>query len=69
MLVSWNVRGLNKAGKHKEISSHLLSLRANINIMLETRVKKEKAKVIRGKLNLPGCYIDNYITTQMEESG
>ncbi|CAK8579658.1 unnamed protein product [Lathyrus sativus] len=60
MLISWNVRGLNRAGKYKEISSHLLSLKADINILLETRVKKENAKNIRDKLKLPGQYLDNY---------
>lgn len=60
MLVSWNVRGLNKAGKLREISSHLLKLQPTIVVLIETRVKQEKAQKIRDKLCLKGRYLDNY---------
>lgn len=60
MLVSWNIRGLNKVGKYKDINSHLLSLNANVNVLLKTRVKRDNAKVIWDKLKLPVSYLDNY---------
>lgn len=46
MLASWNVRGLNKVGKLREISSRLVELQPEIMILLETRVKQNKAKKI-----------------------
>ncbi|XP_058768036.1 uncharacterized protein LOC131641747 [Vicia villosa] len=60
MLVSWNIRGLNKAGKIREISSHRLNFHTDIVILIETRVKKDKANAIRDKLQLKGIYMDNY---------
>lgn len=61
MLASWNVRGLNKVGKLREISSRLLELQLEIMILLETRVKQNKAEKIRDKLRLHGNYMDNYV--------
>src|SRR4051812_37264532 len=60
MLVSWNVRGLNKSGKLKEISSRLNLLKPDIVILIETRVMRDKAKNIRDKLHVHDCYVDNY---------
>lgn len=60
MIVSWNVRGLNKAGKLREISSRLLELQPEIAILIETRVKENKAAKVREKLRLNGNYLDNY---------
>jgi hypothetical protein len=60
MLSSWNVRGLNKSGKVKEISSRLKTTKPDIMILIETRVKVGNAKNIRDKLNLYDRYIDNY---------
>ena len=60
MMVAWNVRGLNKSGKIKEVSSRLHDLHPAIVILIETRVKSNKAPVIRGKLGFRGEYIDNY---------
>src|ERR1051325_2881383 len=60
MLVAWNVRGLNKSGKLKEISSRLLELRPMMTILIETRVKQENAVSIRQKLKLQGQFVDNY---------
>ena len=52
--MSWNIRGLNKAGKLREISSHLLNLQPSIVVLIETRVKEANAHKIRGKLGLKG---------------
>ncbi|XP_058756104.1 uncharacterized protein LOC131629335 [Vicia villosa] len=60
MIVSWNVRGLNKSGKLREIRSCLLELFPEICILIETRVKSNKADSIRNKLNLSGKVADNY---------
>ncbi|CAK8560469.1 unnamed protein product [Lathyrus sativus] len=60
MIVSWNIRGLNKVGKLREISSRLLELKPAIVILVETRVKKSKENVIRNKLHLTDNFIDNY---------
>lgn len=60
MIVSWNVRGLNKVGKLKEISSRLLQLQPHICILIETRVKENKASKIRESLNMRMIYLDNY---------
>ncbi|XP_058784732.1 uncharacterized protein LOC131659577 [Vicia villosa] len=46
--------------KLKVISSRLLELSADINILIETRVKASQAASVRNKLNLGGKYVDNY---------
>ncbi|XP_058768747.1 uncharacterized protein LOC131642529 [Vicia villosa] len=60
MITSWNVRGLNKAGKFREISSRLHNLNPAIMILIETRVKEKNADMIRNKMKLKGSYLDNY---------
>ncbi|KAH1253521.1 hypothetical protein GmHk_04G010152 [Glycine max] len=52
--------GALNAGKLREISSHLLKLQPTIVVLIETRVKQEKAQKIRDKLCLKGRYLDNY---------
>ncbi|XP_058784538.1 uncharacterized protein LOC131659349 [Vicia villosa] len=53
-------------GKIKEISSRLKSIKPNILILIETRVKATKASKIRDRLNLYDNYLDNY---QNHENG
>lgn len=60
MIISWNLRGLNKMGNLRETSSRLHNLHPKISILLETRVKCDKAKKVRDYLNLRGKYLDNY---------
>lgn len=60
MMISWNIRGLNKVGKTIEISSRLKSLNPTTIVLLETRVRKNKALTVRNKLNLNMKYLDNY---------
>lgn len=38
-IISWNVRGLNELGRNKEINSLLPSLKPDIIILIDTRVK------------------------------
>ncbi|XP_058756821.1 uncharacterized protein LOC131630043 [Vicia villosa] len=60
MLISWNIRGLNKAGKQREICSHLNDLRPDICILIETRVKIQKANKVRENMRLYDSFLDNY---------
>src|SRR4051812_36138791 len=60
MIISWNVRGFNKIGKLREVNSRLRKLHPMISILLETRVKENKAKDIRQHLQIGGMYVDNY---------
>jgi hypothetical protein len=60
MIVAWNIRGLNKAGKVREVGSRLLSLKPTLVVLIETRVKHNKHDNIRNKLRLKGSYLDNY---------
>ncbi|CAK8537830.1 unnamed protein product [Lathyrus sativus] len=60
MLVSWNIGGLNKVGKIREIRSRLQELKLAIIILIETRVKEAKDKVVREKLMIYDKHIDNY---------
>jgi hypothetical protein len=52
MLVACNIRGLNKAGKAREIGSRLLQLKPALVVLIETRVKSTKAANIRTKMRL-----------------
>lgn len=60
MIISWNTWGLNKVGKTIEIGSWLRCLGPTISILLETRVKHNKAESVRKKLDLKYQYLDNY---------
>lgn len=60
MIVSWNIRGLNKLAKLREISSRLYSLQTDIAILIETHVKKANADVCRKRLGNKWKFIDNY---------
>ena len=50
MMVSWNVRGINKVARNKEVSSYLHSFNVPIVALLETRVKMHNAKKVRNKI-------------------
>ena len=54
MMVAWNVRGLNKSGKIKEINSRLHDLHPAIAILIETRVKSKKVPGVGVKLGIRG---------------
>ncbi|XP_058776967.1 uncharacterized protein LOC131651319 [Vicia villosa] len=60
MIIAWNVRGFNNAGKLREVSSRLRTMRPMITILLETRVKENKANDIKQNLHLGGMFVDNY---------
>lgn len=60
MIISWNVRGLNKIGKIKKVNSHHLDLKLDIIVLIKTRVKNAKPNKIRDKLKLRAMYLDNY---------
>lgn len=52
--------GLNKAGNTREISSRLRNLNPAIIVLIETRVKKNKAHMIRERMKLIVNFMDNY---------
>lgn len=60
MIVSWNIRGLNKRAKLREISSRLYSLQLDVAILLETHVKQDNTGNCRKRLGNNWSYIDNY---------
>lgn len=60
MIISWNVRGLNKARKCREIATHLKNLHLDIGILIETRVKENKKDGVRINLGGNWSFIDNY---------
>ena len=60
MMVSWNVRGINKVARNKEVSSFLHSFNVPIVALLETRVKMHNAKKVRNKIGGSWNYMDNY---------
>src|SRR4051812_9779869 len=66
MIISWNVRGLNKAGKCREIATRLKKLSPAIGILIETRVKYNKKDGVRNKLGGNWDFLDNY---QAHENG
>ncbi|CAK8542003.1 unnamed protein product [Lathyrus sativus] len=69
MIMSWNIMGLNKVGKLRDISSHLLELKPAIVILIEARVKKSKAKVIREKLHMNNNFWKTIKIMRMVEFG
>lgn len=50
MIVTWNVMGMNKEARHREIYSSLLDFKVPIITLLETRIKETNADRIRNKL-------------------
>lgn len=59
-ILIWNVRGCNKLFKQKEVKLFLQRNKVDIAILLETRVKKDKAPRIMGKMCRGWEYINNY---------
>lgn len=60
MLTSYNVGGINKVDKLREIFSRLNDLQPEISILLETRVKQPKAITISDKMKHYDSFVDNY---------
>lgn len=60
MIVSWNIRALNNVGKCREIDTRLKNLNLVIIILFETRVKMNKAALIRDEVGHKWSYFDNY---------
>lgn len=56
MIVSWNVRDLNKISRHLiEIAAHLKKLQVSCVALQETRVKRDNAEKIRKKFGSRWC--------------
>lgn len=60
MIVTWNVRGLNKIARHNEIGAHLGNMKVSCVAMLETRVKENNANKVRRVFGVNWNWIDNY---------
>lgn len=60
MIISWNVRELNKGARNREVSSHLSKIHPYIDILVETRVKERHKENIRKVIGNNWIYIDNY---------
>ncbi|XP_058727038.1 uncharacterized protein LOC131598458 [Vicia villosa] len=60
MISTWNVRGINKEAKHREVCSYFSTFHVPIIALLETRVKEINASRIRNKFGNNWAYIDNY---------
>ena len=60
MIVSWNIRGLNKRARSREIGARLSRLQPRIAILVETRVKEKNAGKCRKVLGQQWQVIDNY---------
>lgn len=60
MIISWNVRGINNAGKCHEVSSRLNQMKPVIAVLIETRVKIHNAVKVRNKIGHHWQVIDNY---------
>lgn len=60
MIATWNLRGMNKDTRQREIGSYLLIFDVPIVPLLETRVKKINANRIRKVFGTTWKIIDNY---------
>lgn len=61
MIVLWNVQGINKSGKCREVSSRLIYLHPDLAVLIETRVKSNKVDAIRNKFWAGWKFCDNYL--------
>lgn len=60
MLISWNIRELNKGGKIREVRAHLSDIKPDIFVLIETRGKAHKTSQIRNNMYCHGDWLDNY---------
>ncbi|XP_019238406.1 PREDICTED: uncharacterized protein LOC109218498 [Nicotiana attenuata] len=60
IIVSWNIRELNKSFKQQELKKFLLSNKVDLIAVLETRVKKHRVQKIRMKIGIDWHFKDNY---------
>lgn len=60
MIIAWNIRGLNKAGKTRKVGTRINKIKPDIAILVKTIVKSNKANLIRKKLGGHLAYMYNY---------
>lgn len=60
MILTWNVRGLNKRIRHLEIRAHLKNLHVPCIALLETKVKQNNTHKIRHQFGQDWSWLDNY---------
>ncbi|CAK8575881.1 unnamed protein product [Lathyrus sativus] len=61
MIVTWNVRGINKEARHREIGSCLSKFNVPVVALFERRVKNKNADNIRKKFGSGWNFADNYM--------
>lgn len=60
IVCSWNIRGLNKLFKQKELNAFLLKNKVSIMGCLETKVKDKKVAKVKRKFEGEWTIYDNY---------
>ena len=68
-MLSWNVRGLNKRARIKEVGVHLKKLQVSFAILVETRVKEDNKDYVTNKLGVFGVTWIIIMTIPMAVSG
>ena len=59
-MLFWNVRGMNKKGRRKDIKNHINKYHLSVIGLLETKVKSSKAERITGCIPSTWSYCANY---------
>lgn len=59
-IITWNVRGLNRPSKQREVKSMIKLHKIGLVCLIETRVKEEKADLIRDSIVPCWGYVFNY---------
>lgn len=60
MIISWNVRGLNKKAISTHVGAHIRKLHVHCIALLETRVKIKFVEHVRKKLGSGWRFVDYY---------
>lgn len=63
IVCSWNIRGLNKPFKQKELKAFLLKNKVSVIGCLETKVKDKKVTKVRRKFEGEWTIYKNYVVT------
>ncbi|XP_020249670.1 uncharacterized protein LOC109827119 [Asparagus officinalis] len=65
-MLIWNVRGMNKASRRRDIKRHIHSLKPSVVGLLETKVKSSKSHRITKCIPPLWSYCNNYIASNRE---
>ena len=59
-ILAWNVRGLNKPIRRRDVKKHIQSLSPSIVALLETKVKEQLSERILSYIPKGWAYSNNY---------